>query len=113
MNKTFAEYTTSTAFACQLTKLQCNALLSLAAYKAAPGKPQFPLHTVDTMRSLERRGLVSWAHDQAGRAIKFDGLTRAGRIMVLLLKEAGMTVESTATLSVLRRMAWAGEREAA
>lgn len=113
MNREFAEYATSTAFACQLTKLQCNALLSLAAWKRDPSKPSFPLHTVDTMRSLERRGLVSWTRDATGRAVKFDGLTRAGRIMVLLLKEAGMTVENTVTLSVQRRMDWWLERKAA
>jgi hypothetical protein len=113
VNREFAEYTSSVAFALHLTKLQCNALLALREHKAKPGHSQFPLHTVDTMRSLERRGLVSWSRDAAGRACKFDGLTRAGRIMVLLLKEAGMSVENTATLSVLRRMDRYGERQAA
>ena len=40
-------------------------------------------------------------------------LTRAGRLMVALLKEAGLTMENTRTLSVIKGTAqWNGRRAA-
>ncbi len=106
-NSQFAEYATSTAFALQLSKNQCNALLRVATRGQGEN---FPFHTVGTLRTLEARGLVFWHRDASGKASGFGGLTRAGRIMVLLLREAGLTVENTNTVSVLRRM---GRRETA
>ncbi|WP_104656496.1 hypothetical protein [Ralstonia insidiosa] len=107
MNKTFSEYATSTAFAIQLSKNQCNALLRLDEHKGDPAD----CHTlsVGTLKGLDARGFVSWARDASGRAYDFEGLTQAGRLVVGLLREAGLTVDNTNTLSVLRRI----DREAA
>jgi microsomal dipeptidase-like Zn-dependent dipeptidase len=103
MNGTFAEYATSTAFLVQLSKNQCNALLRVSAVTFDT------LVQVSTLQSLEARGLVFWKRDHLGRAIDFGGLTRAGELMVELLKEAGMTIESTNSVGMLKRLA----REAA
>jgi hypothetical protein len=105
MNNRFAEYTTSTAFSLSLTKNQCNALLRLkAGNKTEFGGISLELHTVGTMRQLEVRGLVAWAYKD-GKASHFEGLTDAGRLVVGLLEQAGLTIENTNTLSILRRVA--------
>lgn len=99
-NHHFAEYSTSTAFSIQLSKNQCNALLrceNLTMHRD-------PALTVGTLRPLEARGLVFWNRNAMGNANGFGGLTEAGRLMVGLLKEAGLTIESTNTVSVLRRI---------
>jgi hypothetical protein len=117
MNKTFAEYTTSTAFMLQLSKNQCNALLRVALTQpkrmrvvGSDGATReleylsLGLHHVGTYRPLASRGLVFWKLDEAGRPHGFGGLTRAGRLVVAMLKEAGLTIENTNTVSVLNRI---------
>jgi hypothetical protein len=103
VNQTFTEYATSTAFSISLSKHQCNCLL-----RAELDTDLWAL-TVGSMRALEARGLVNWHVDENGRACGFAGLTEAGKLMVGLIKQAGLTIESTNTVSVIRRMA----REAA
>lgn len=103
MNGIFAEYSTSTAFLVQLSKNQCNALLRVEA------NHMDIFVQVSTLQSLAARGLVSWSRDSQGRANGFEGLTRAGELIVGLLKEAGMTIENTNSVSMLKRLA----REAA
>ncbi|VWB07843.1 hypothetical protein [Burkholderia lata] len=103
MNKSFAEYATSTAFCVTLSKNQCNCLLRVEA------DHMDVCVTVATLHSLEARGFVFWNRLADGRANGFGGLTSAGQFMVGLLKEAGMTVENTNTVSMLKRIA----REAA
>lgn len=118
MNKIFQEYTTSTAFLLQLTKNQCNALLRVEVMMQGPTHPvQYRdggiyesysfdgALTVGTLKGLQAKGLVGWNHNENGEACGFKGLTDAGRLVVGLLKEAGMTIESTNTVSVLRRIA--------
>lgn len=108
MNKIFAEYTTGTAFFMQLSKRQCWGLLAL---EHATKQPDHWLHSgqfIALRRDLELRGLVE--HHQKK---PYNRLTRAGRIMVMLLKEAGMTMQNTQTLSVIKGLAqWHGERAA-
>jgi hypothetical protein len=110
MNRNFAEYATSTAFSIQLSKNQCNALLRCESFDPKKHKgaewrdgPMYLLQ-VGTLKPLEARGLVFWHRDSQGRANGFGGLTGAGMLMVGLLKEAGLTVENTNTISMLRRM---------
>lgn len=106
MNKQFAEYATSTAFAIQLSKNQCNFLLRLENFERTQlGGLNDPALTVGGLRGLEARGLVHWKYDASGKPDGFQGLTEAGKVMVQLLKLAGMTVQNTNTLSVLRRVA--------
>ena len=102
MNKVFSEYATSTAFAVQLSKNQSNTLLRLYEHVGEPADCHTV--TVGTLKGLDARGFVAWERDASGRAYKFRGLTNAGRLMAQLLREAGLTVESTNTLSVLRRI---------
>lgn len=99
MNKTFAEYTSSTAFLLALSKRQCNTLLRLQQ-KEADGH----IVGVDSLRGLDRRGLVFWKRDEQGMANGFGGMTKAGELVVQLLMEAGMTIENTNTLSVIGRI---------
>jgi|GEM_PF-5046762 len=104
MNKVFSEYATSTAFCVQLSKNQCNTLLRLDEHVGEPSDCHAV--TVGTLKGLDARGFVAWERDVSGRANKFLGLTDAGRLVAQLLREAGLTVESTNTLSVLRRIDW-------
>jgi hypothetical protein len=101
VNKIFQEATTSTAFVLMLSKRQCNELLRLSMadewWKGHGSR-------MTTMRALEGKGLVSWRYEN-GKANGFEGLTEAGRLMVALLKEAGLTVENTNTAVTLRRAA--------
>ncbi|MGI4812131.1 MAG: hypothetical protein ACRYG5_09870 [Janthinobacterium lividum] len=103
MNKTFQEYATSTAFAVQLSKLQCNALLRCAAGQADSRDHAF-LISIATLRSLEGRGFVFWHHRMEGMPDGFGGLTKAGELMAGLLTEAGLTIENTNTVSVLKNI---------
>lgn len=107
VNKTFAEYATSTAFSISLTKLQCNALLCLEKWSWTFPNNNIPLgpHSVSTYQKLEARGFVAWRRDEEGHAYGFSGLTEAGMLMVKLLKQAGLTIENTTTLSTYRRAA--------
>ena len=110
-NELFKEYSTSVAFQVTLSKLQCNALLRAAASDPPTGgldgrttQQLWPV-SVGTLRTLEARGFVFWHKDSAGQRNGFGGLTNAGRLMVGLLEEAGMTIENTNTLSILKRVA--------
>ena len=98
MNETFREYTTSTAFALQLSKLQCHAILRCRDRRTNDAR--MPLN-VATYSQLEARGLVFWRYKD-GRAYEFGGLTPEGRLVAMLLKRAGLTIENTVTLSVAR-----------
>ena len=108
MNKTFSEYSTSTAFFVQLSKLQCNALLRVSEAQAAGTDPALGIAhclSVGTLKGLDARGLVFWNRSATGQANGFGGLTKAGELMVGLLREAGLSIESTNTVSVLKRLA--------
>lgn len=122
-NAVFAEATTGVAFVLTLSKRQCNTLLRLKAHESQYGKParnnvdrprdgtldtSAPAYIgvvqTDQLSSLKNRGLVFWWTDGQGRPHGFGGLTKAGELMAELLIEAGMTIEATNTLSVLKRM---------
>jgi hypothetical protein len=114
MNKVFSEYSTSTAFFVQLSKNQCNALLRIEGLKAIKFQSKsgeygehihFELHNVGTYKCLEARGLVFWHTNGLGESHGFGGLTKAGELMVGLLKEAGLTIESTNSVSILKKIA--------
>lgn len=102
MNKTFSEYTTSTAFMLALSKTQCNALLRYRREREGGGWCVF--HSLATIHALEARGLVVYQRDERGCA-NFGGVTKAGELVTDLLIEAGLTVESTNSVSVLKRAA--------
>lgn len=116
MNAIFAEATTSTAFLLALSKRQCNTLLRLRADKEQFGdgyaKPRFDpkahahamIVSVDSLSGLLDRGLVFWHQDEKGQNNGFGGMTKAGELVADLLVEAGMTIEGTNTLSVLKRI---------
>jgi len=104
MNTKLAEATTSVAFLLSLSKRQCNTLLRLIN-----GEPDGHIVQVDSLQSLDRRGLVFWHQDSTGRPSGFGGLTEAGKLVAALLKEAGLTVENSNTTGVLRRMESARE----
>lgn len=103
MNRTFSEFATNTAFTISLSKTQCNALLRTAAED--DGSEHLFAVGVDTLHALERKGLVYWHRDASGHANGFGGLTKAGELLVGLLHEAGMSVDSTNTVRVLKRIA--------
>lgn len=122
-NKVFAEATTGLAFVLTLSKRQCNTLLRLRAHEAAHGKPErhkaggprdgaldksapayIGIVQTDQLHPLRDRGLVFWFTDHKGAPRGFGGLTKAGELAADLLTEAGMTIEATNTLSVLKRM---------
>lgn len=120
MNQQFAEATTGVAFVLTLSKRQCNTLLRLKAHEAKYGKPErfgpregsfdkdapayIGLVQTDTLHPLQDRGLVFWHIGVNGKPNGFGGLTKAGELMADLLLEAGMSIEATNTLSVLRRL---------
>jgi len=110
-NPLFREYSTSVAFQVTLTKLQCNALLRTdVSNLAAPDMRERMMQavwpvSVGTLKALEGRGLVFWNKDSNGQDNGYGGLTHAGRLMVALLKEAGLTIENTNTISILKRVA--------
>lgn len=120
MNQVFAEATTSTAFLLTLTKRQCNTILRLRAHEQMFGKPdrlrcmQTPderdsgpasinIVQQDSVSALRSRGLVFW-HMDGERMAGFGGLTKAGELVADLLLEAGLSIETTNTLSVLKRI---------
>lgn len=102
MNQKFAEATTSTAFLLQLSKNQCNALLRLHASEGN-GLHEMIVHTVSTLQCLQARGLFEW--DYSTGSAKWKGITKAGHMVAELLLEAGLTIENTNSVSVLRRVA--------
>lgn len=122
-NRVFAEATTSTAFLLTLSKRQCNTLLRLRAHEAKYGKPEqhrregaregsldkdapayIGVVQTDQLQALLTRGLVFWFTNHHGQPHGFGGLTKAGELAADLCLEAGMTIEGTNTLSVLKRM---------
>lgn len=128
MNRVFAEATTGIAFNLTLTKRQCNTLLRLRAHEAKYGKPkQFrgdppadsprdgsfdrdaPAYIgvvqTDQLHHLLHRGLVFWFTNDKGKPHGFGGLTKAGELAADMLLEAGLTIEATNTVSVLKRLA--------
>lgn len=120
-NPQFAEATTGVAFVLTLSKRQCNTLLRLRAHAEKYGKPTRAdarrikpgdvdgpagitvVHT-DSLAGLRNRGLVFWWTDSKGQAAGFGGLTKAGELVADMLLEAGMSIEATNTLSVLKRL---------
>lgn len=129
MNQVFAEATTGVAFVLTLTKRQCNTLLRLRQIAAEAEKRGLPAwqnggHFIDgndspmarfysevivsnpmpSLHALKDRGLVFWHYDENGRGCGFGGLTRAGELAADLLLEAGLSIDATNTLSVLKRL---------
>lgn len=121
MNHTFAEATTGLAFVLTLSKRQCNTLLRLRAHEGAYGKPDFGgrsfkdagekegparinIVQTDQLSALKNRGLVFWHTNLKGEPNGFGGLTKAGELAADLLLEAGLSIEATNTLSVLKRL---------
>lgn len=120
-NPQFAEATTGVAFVLTLSKRQCNTLLRLRAHAEKYGKPKRGdarrispgdvdgpaginvVHT-DSLQGLRSRGLVFWWTDSKGQPAGFGGLTKAGELAADMLIEAGLTIEATNTLSVLKRL---------
>jgi hypothetical protein len=122
VNREFAEATTGLAFVLTLSKRQCNTLLRLRAHEQQFGKPErhkalgprdgscdkdapayIGIVQTDTLRPLRDRGLVSWFYKD-GKPCGFAGLTKAGELMADLLLEAGLSINATNTLSVLKRL---------
>ena len=125
MNQVFAEATTGVAFVLTLSKRQCNTLLRQHAHEQKYGKPEqfegfeekerrgnfnkdspayIGIVDGDCYRALRDRGLVFWFTDHKGQPCGFGGLTKAGELAAALIIEAGMTIEATNTLSVLKRL---------
>ncbi len=126
-NVAFAEATTGLAFVLTLSKRQCNTLLRLRAAEAIHGKPKQPSEDPrafeprdgafdktspayigivqnDQLKHLLHRGLVFWFTNTKGQPHGFGGLTKAGELAADLLLEAGLTIEATNTLSILKRI---------
>lgn len=94
MNKLFAEYTTNTAFDFRLSKNMCWLLLKFSSGESWGMFSPF----ITCVHALIDRGLVVHVNEKRPR---FE-LTRAGTAVVVLLKEAGMTVSNVGGLSVQR-----------
>lgn len=107
VNAIFAEYTTSTAFVLNLSKLQCNALMRMV--EAERPLDTLYLVNVDTMCGLQRRGLVDWFKDEDGNNNGWY-ITEPGKLVYELLKLAGLSVKSTNTLRVTAAIARMGDR---
>lgn len=119
-NHAFAESTTGVAFCLTLSKRQCNTMLRLREHERQHGKPDVTGRTTeqcfadgpaninivqtDNLNPLLLRGLVSWHIDSKGRHSGFQGLTKAGELVADMLAEAGLSIENTNTLSVLKRL---------
>jgi DNA-binding HxlR family transcriptional regulator len=101
MNHLFAEATTSVAFALLLSKNQCNSLLRSVDHKSGD---LLHLMQVHTLKTLQAHGLVFWRQDANGKPNGYGGLTPAGELVAALLREAGMTIENTNTVSMLKRI---------
>lgn len=121
MNSVFAEATTGLAFVLTLSKRQCNTLLRLRSHEARYGKPEIggrahdddgmrdgpaaiAIVQTDSLNGLKSRGLVFWHTNLQGKPNGFGGLTKAGEMAADLLIEAGLSIEATNTLSVLKRL---------
>ena len=111
-NKIFKQYVTGTAFNLQLTKRQCWGLLSLLDRKTDQwlASGQF----VSIGKDLRCRGLIEpdikslkkrkTDHEIGKHPV--NKLSRAGKLVVRLLKEAGMTMNNTKTISVIKGQDW-------
>lgn len=118
LNEKFAAATTGMAFMLTLSARQCNTLLRLAEAEScgdprAAERMRLWVIGVDGLNGLYRRGLVFWHQDADGKPNGFGGMTEAGRVVVSLLKIAGMSVEGTNTPMVQRRMERYSERSTA
>lgn len=91
-NYLFQQAATQVAFSLTLSKRNCYALLCLADETKTELERLYVL-SVDALKPLDRKGLVFWHYDEEGRPCGFGGLTKAGKLVVGLLKEAGYTVE--------------------
>lgn len=118
-NRAFAEATTGIAFVLTLSKRQSNTILRLRAHEAKYGKPTMQgrdgafdrespgyigIVQTDTLSPLRDRGLVFWFYTHDGKPNGFGGLTKAGELVADMLVEAGLSIENTNTLSVLKRL---------
>jgi len=107
VNKIFSEYSTSTAFLIQLSKRQVWGLLALQT----GGKRDLWLESgqfIALGRTLAARGLVEHKDEKP-----YWRLTKAGELMCLLLREAGLDEKNTKTVSVIKGlMQWAGRKAA-
>lgn len=132
MNQLFAQATRNIAFSLQLSKLQCHALLRVMEFELEAkerGIEPFPpswkkaqdeksswtdwwtlyrghlcVIDVSQLRALEGKGLVFWHRNAEGTASGFGGFTKAGRLTTELLIEAGMSVDSTVTPLIQKRL---------
>lgn len=127
MNRQFAEATTGVAFVLTLSKRQCNTLLRLRAHEQKYGKPRqfhgdppadhprdgsldkdapayIGIVQTDQLQHLRNRGLAFWFTNHKGQPHGFGGLTKAGELCADMLLEAGLSIEATNTLSVLKRL---------
>lgn len=118
MNKIFAEYTTATAFAITLSKNHCHILLRV---RRAEGRDHYLFHPHQA-RQLRARGLIAaTTKRERTKHEKEHGhpnscvykLTKAGELMCLLLDEAGLTLQSTKTLTTVKALEFWGQKEAA
>lgn len=113
MNKTFAEYTTATAFAITLTKNHCHILLRV---RRAEGGDHYMFHPHQA-RQLRARGLIATTTKREQKKADAVGvksciykLTKAGELMCQLLDEAGINLGNTKTLTTVRAEAFWGDR---
>lgn len=94
MNKLFSEYTTNTAFDFRLSKNMCWLLLKFASGERWGMFSPF----ITCVNALIDRGLVIHVNEKRPH---FE-LTKAGEAVVVLLKEAGLTVSNCGGLAVHR-----------
>jgi hypothetical protein len=111
-NRIFAEYTTATAFAISLTKNHCHILLRI---RRSEGRDHYVFHPHQA-RQLRARGLIAVttkrerkvAEAQQRKSCVYK-LTKAGELMCALLDEAGLTLETTKTLTIVKQEAFRKE----
>ena len=108
MNKPFREYVTGTVFDIHLSKRQCWGLLALLDRNK--DHLLFSGQFISISKDLRARGLIendkkNIANRKQTKEIGINPchkLTTAGKLVVKLLKEAGLTMEKTKTLSVIK-----------
>lgn len=93
MNTRFGEYVTSTAFSLTLSRHQVTVLYGVYRERKAypnPGKQPAGTSTYDInftyLHALLRRGLIEWRGSEKERHGPY--MTRAGELMIELLREA-------------------------
>lgn len=98
------------AFVLTLSKRQCNTLLRLDDFDGDERtlvereRERLWIISVDGLNSIHRKGLVFWKADETGRPNGFGGLTDEGRLVVKLLKCAGLGVKETNTAMIDKRV---------